>query len=708
MFSWLRQKKKIKKALQNQSLQQALANASSHHFQKFVATTKEINWSEYKKRAKAIKKECLRKLPQLIQQFSRQAQQSGAKVYQVSTGSQALSLIEKILLQKNAKLIVKSKSMVTEEINLRGYLQQKGFQVVETDLGEWIIQLAGDRPSHLTAPAIHKRKEEIASLLSHHLHQKIPADPQLIVKAVRQEMRKFFIEADVGISGANLAVAESGTLVIISNEGNARLVTSLPPVHIALITVEKFVETLEQAASLIKALTVASSGLKLTSYVSFITGPSRTTDIEKELIIGAHGPQEVHIIILDNGRLKINQDKDLQQILSCLKCGGCMLICPVFQAVGGHIFGGPVYPGGIGVLLTAITKSPQEARRLFDFCSDCRKCEEFCPVSIPTSQLILKLKSSKGPNLIEKSLSSFFSRKELSKVLTRLFYFMQKPWEENGYLKNLPFPLSSHKLMPALKLKNHRLSKNQQGEKIYLFEGCLTRFFFPEIRESVRRSLSHFGYRVISPPEQSCCGAPSFHLGDIKATKRLARINIESWQKENPAYIITVCPTGNSMLTKIYPQLYPEFSSWAEKTFDFSQFVCQKAHLLQTKAKALKPNSNLFYHYPCHYINSLHLKEEPLKVLKAIGFFPQVEEEPLTCCGFSGVFSWKQPEISARLWQKKKDKIIKYNPSFIATDCPGCLFQLRTGLHEANSPIKIYHTAELLAEALNKDKRSDD
>jgi len=700
VFSWQRQKKRIRKALQNKSLQKALDKASSHHFQKFASTTREIPWSEYKKRAKAIKEECLQKLPQLIQKFSQQAQQSGAKVYQVSTPSQALSLIEKILHQKKAKLIIKSKSMVSEEINLRHYLQQKGFQVVETDLGEWIIQLAHERPSHITAPALHKTKEEIASLLSHHLHQKIPPDSQQIVKAVRQEMRKFFIEADVGISGANLAVAESGSLVIISNEGNARLVTSLPPVHIALITVEKFVETLEQAASLIKTLTVASSGMKLTSYVSFITGPSRTTDIEKELIIGAHGPQELHIIILDNGRLKINQNSDLQQILACLKCGGCMLVCPVFQSVGGHIFGGPVYPGGIGVLLTAITKSSKEASLLFDFCSDCKKCEEFCPVSIPASQLILKLKAEKGPNLIEKSLSSFFSRKTFFQAATKFLFLIQKFWQENGYLKNLPLHSLQQKRIPSLNLKKHFSSDNQQGEKIYLFEGCLTRCFFPEIRESVFHSLSHFGFRVISPPEQGCCGAPSFHLGDIKATRRLARINIESWQKENPAYIITVCPTGNSMLTKTYPQLYPESSLWTEKIFDFTEFVYRKGYLPQKRTPI--SHSELLYHYPCHYINSLHLKEEPLEVLKALGFSPQTEEESLTCCGFCGVFSWKHSDISARIWQKKQEKIIKYNPSLLATDCPGCLFQLRAGLKKAESQIQAFHTSELLAKAIKR------
>jgi len=300
--------------------------------------------------------------------------------------------------------------------------------------------------------------------------------------------------------------------------------------------------------------------------------------------------------------------------------------------------------------------------------------------------------------MTEKFLSSFFSRKTLFQAATKFLFLIQKLWQENGYLKNLPLYSLRQKRIPSLKLKKHSSSGNQQGKKIYLFEGCLTRCFFPEIRESVVLSLSHFGFQVISPPEQGCCGAPSFHLGDIKATRRLARKNIKSWQKEKPAYIITVCPTGNSMLTKTYPQLYPDSSLWTEKIFDFTEFVYRKGYLPPKKTPA--SHSELLYHYPCHYLNSLHLKEEPLEVLKALGFSPQIEEEPLTCCGFCGVFSWKHPDISARIWQKKHEKIIKYNPSLLATDCPGCLFQLRAELKKIESQIQVFHTSELLANAI--------
>jgi iron-sulfur cluster protein len=361
---WYPKKREVRRALRDKNLQNALKKASANHFSKFKKTRDEVPWPEIKEKARAVREACVPKLDGLIEKFSEEATAAGSRVYRTSTPEETLALIEKILRQSKARLIVKSKSMVSEEIGLNPYLEKKGFKVVETDLGEWIVQLAGERPSHITAPALHKTKEEVAELFSKHLGRPVPPDIQEMVKITRQELRQVFIDADVGISGANLAIAESGTLVLVSNEGNARLVTGLPPVHIALVTAEKFVETMEQATTLLKALITGSSGHKMTSYVSFITGPSKTTDIEKELVIGVHGPREVHIIVLDNGRLDISRDRDFEEILYCLKCGGCMLQCPVFQAVGGHVYGGQVYPGGIGILLTAATRSPKEIDKL--------------------------------------------------------------------------------------------------------------------------------------------------------------------------------------------------------------------------------------------------------------------------------------------------------------------------------------------------------
>jgi L-lactate dehydrogenase complex protein LldF len=700
LFSRKRQRKKVKKALRDENLQQALEKASSRHFQEYDKTKTDIPWEEYKKRAREIKEECIRHLPRLIQKFSEEARKAGAQVYQTSTPSEALDRIEKIARQKNAKLIVKSKSMVSEEIELNHFLEKKGYTVVETDLGEWIIQLAKEKPSHITAPALHKTKQEVAELLSQKLKRPVSPDSKEIAKIAREELKKYFIQADIGISGANLAVAESGTLVIISNEGNARLVTSLPPVHIALVTTEKFVETLEQAASIIKALTIASSGHKLTSYVSFITGPSRTTDIEKEQVVGVHGPQEVHIIILDNKRLEISKDKDLNKALFCLKCGGCMLVCPVFQCLGGHVYGGPVYPGGIGILLTRITESFKDSSFLFDFCADCKKCEEFCPVGIPISDLILKLKSEKGPNLWERTLSSLFRKKYLTERGAKILSVLQKPWKKNGHLKKLPFAWAKGKSFPALNLKKIKPSPTKNRPKIYLFEGCLVKYFFPEIRESVFSSLPRFGFDVVRPPDQGCCGAPSLHLGHQKDVRRLALANLKSFQRENPDYILTVCPTGNSMLKKLYPEIDSRFSRWTEKIYDFTEFMVKKGYFPEA-AKSAKAK-DVFYHYPCHYLNEMKLKEEPKKILQALGFKPKEEKEPFSCCGFCGVFSLKNPEISAHMWEKKKQKILENGTNLIATDCPGCLFQLRANLRQESDSFKIFHTAELFAQVMDE------
>ncbi|NIO49203.1 MAG: hypothetical protein GTN73_07185 [Candidatus Aminicenantes bacterium] len=700
MFPPRKKKREIKKALQNENLKKALEKASLHHFKKFNATKNEIPWEDYKEKAKVIREECIKQLPQLIKKFTKEATKAGAQVYEASAPHDALSLIEKILRQKQAKLIVKSKSMVSEEIQLNSFLQKKGYKIVETDLGEWIIQLAKEKPSHITAPALHKTKEEIAELLSRHLGKAVPPDPKKIVQLAREEMRKYFMEADIGISGANLAVAESGTLVIISNEGNARLATSLPPVHIALVTTEKFVETLEQAITLSRALILASSGLKMTSYVSFITGPSRTTDIEKELVVGVHGPQELHIIILDNGRLRISQDKDLDKILNCLKCGGCMLVCPIFQSLGGHVYGGPVYPGGIGVLLTSITESLKDYLSLLDFCSDCKKCEEFCPVGIPIGDIMLKLKSKSGPKLWERTLSTFFRKKNLAERAAKALSILQELWKKDGYLKSLPFAWAKGKSLPAVNLKKSKPLKEKKGAKVYLFQGCLVKFFFPEIRESIRTILSHFGFDVVSPSDQACCGAPSLHLGHKKDVQNLALKNLESFERENPDYILTVCPTGNSILKKLYPELESKSSCWREKIFDFTEFMTKNGLFPETK-KTLK-KEKVFYHYPCHYLNSLKLKDEPKTILQALALNPIEEEEPFTCCGFCGVFSLKNPEISAIIWEKKKKKILKSEASLVATDCPGCLFQLRASLRKESHPFKIFHTAELYAKVIEQ------
>lgn len=690
-----------RKALANPSLQTALKRASEGHFSKFAKTREDVPWDEIKKQARKIREDCLPRLADLIGMFSAEAAKAGAKIHAASTPDEALAAVAAILEKRGAKVVAKSKSMVSEEIGLNAYLEARGFKVVETDLGEWIIQLAGERPSHITAPALHKTKEEVAALFSRVLGRPVPAEIPELVKIARSELRRVFLEADAGISGANLAIAESGTLVMVSNEGNARLVTTLPPVHIAIVTAEKFVETLEQATTLLKALIIGSSGLKMTSYVSYITGPSRTTDIEKELVTGVHGPEELHVVILDNGRLEASLDKDLAEILYCLKCGGCMLQCPVFKAVGGHLYGGPVYPGGIGVLMTAMTRSPGEARDLLALCADCKKCETFCPVGIHTGELLLKLKNEGGPGVFERFLSAVFRRTRTSETAARAGAVLQKIWLEDGRIRKLPFAWARGKRFPGLNPR--RAPKTpptqpaispQRAGKVYLFQGCLARFFFPEMRESALAALRSAGFDAVCPPGQVCCGAPSRHLGDDKAVRALAAENLRSFAEEAPDHILTICPTGYGMLKKRYPEIDPAAAPWAKRVRDFAGFMAERGFRPKTGKPAAK--GSLLYHHPCHDLAELDPKT-PLELLAGLGYEPKAEEEPYSCCGFCGVFSLKNPEIAAKLWEEKKARIEASGETLIATDCPGCVFQMRSGLAGAGRDYRVVHTAELCA-----------
>ncbi len=699
MLSRWKQRKKVRQALKNQNLQKALRRASNLHYRKYAETTREVAWEKYKEAARAIREKNVAELPRLIQQFSAEAQKAGAFVHHADTPAEALKIISHILSPRKVKLIVKSKSMVSEEIGLNEFLEKEGYQVVETDLGERIIQLAKDRPSHITAPALHRTKEEIAEILSHYLGRPIPPDSQEIVRAAREEMRRHFIQADVGISGANLAIAESGTIVIVSNEGNARLVTGLPPIHIALVTTEKFVATMEEAVTLLKVLTIASSGRKTTTYISFITGPSSTTDIEKEHIIGVHGPQEVHIIILDNGRLALTESENFKAVLYCLKCGGCMLVCPVYQAVGGHVFGGPVYPGGIGTLLTAVTQSLDDASPLLRFCADCKKCEDFCPVGIPTGHFLLQLKSSLVASPAEKAISLLFQKKKLADQAAKVLAFLQKAWQKDGHLRELPFSWAKRKRLPILKIARDRTPEGKkEGPKVYLFQGCLVRYFFPEIGEAAAKALRYSGFSVVSPPEQVCCGAPSLHLGDMKAVQDLAAKNLTSFASQNPDYIITICPTGHSILKKYYPQFSRQANLWGERIFDFTAFMASRGHFPQKQGDDKR--KSIYYHLSCHYGHELKLQEEPYRLLEALGYSTVQREDPPVCCGFCGVFSFRNPGLSAHLWEQKKKEILKNRPPLIATDCPGCLFQFRASLKKENLSVPCFHTAEILAQAI--------
>ena len=252
-------------------------------------------------------------------------------------------------------------------------------------------------------------------------------------------------------------------------------------------------------------------------------------------------------------------------------------------------------------------------------------------------------------------------------------------------------------------MKPPRRPPKARAEKIYLFQGCLARLFFPEMRESALSTLRSFGFEAVCPPAQVCCGAPSHHLGDAKAVRALLAENLRSFAAESPDSILTICPTGNGILKKLYPELDPAAAPWAERVRDFSEFMVERGFL----PKAGEPGSkgSLLYHQPCHYRSGLDA-ERPLALLGGLGYAPRAEDEPHSCCGFCGVFSVKNPEIAAKLWEEKKARIEASGETLIATDCPGCVFQLRSGLAGSGKDYEVVHTAELCAREIARGRRT--
>ena len=336
------------------------------------------------------KKKVISNLEHYIDMAMESLKKVHAKPYFAHTAEEAREIVAKIV--GRGKTIVFSKSMVAEEIRLQHYLEELGNEVWETDTGEFLIRLAGSKPMHTTAPAIHLSRQKAIELLRKKLGIKLPdnAMHEEIVGAIRKFLREKFAKADIGISGGNALAADTGSIILVENEGNIRLVTGYPPVHIAVISVEKILPTfpVALAAAIVQA---AWAGLYPPTYLNVISGPSSTSDIERKRVYGAHGPQEVHVVLVDNGRVEAAKHPVLSGQLKCIKCGRCQWECPVWQQTA-NLWGGPVYGGPMGMGWTAITLGLRDAAELSMLCLGCGRCDEVCPVHVPLSSIIHWLK----------------------------------------------------------------------------------------------------------------------------------------------------------------------------------------------------------------------------------------------------------------------------------------------------------------------------
>ncbi len=329
------------------------------------------------------KRQVIENLDYYLGQFADNVERNGGKVHWADTAEEVCRIVVDIVRRATAKEVVKAKTMVAEEVELNRALEGAGIRPVETDLGEFIIQLAGERPAHIVGPAIHKTRDDVSDLFVKHINAERTNVPEELTAIARRALREMFQKAGVGLSGANFAVAETGTVVTVENEGNIRMCTTIPRVHIALVGIEKLIPRLADLGVFIRLLGRSGTGQKLTTYTSLLTGPRRP---------GEDGPEEMHVVMVDNGRIKSLADPKMREMLYCIRCGACLNACPVYRKIGGHAYGW-VYSGPIGALVTPEFVGIGQARELPFASSLCGACREVCPVKINIPDMLLHLRS---------------------------------------------------------------------------------------------------------------------------------------------------------------------------------------------------------------------------------------------------------------------------------------------------------------------------
>lgn len=699
----------IKEALNNQNLRSALGNFAEDYVPSRNEAYEDEDFAELRKEVRETKDYTVEHLEELADQFEKEAKKHGAIVYRAKDAQDANQYIENLCKEKNVKNIVKSKSMATEEIYLNKHLEKAGIDIHETDLGEWIMQLQNSHPSHMVMPAIHLKKEEVANLFSQEVGREISPEVEEQVEVARQELRKKFLNADMGITGGNLAIAETGTVALLTNEGNARLATTLPPIQVTVVGYEKLIPKFEDAIATLKALPRSATGQHITSYVTMITGQTPT------IVENKKGEKELHIILLDNGRKRLLDDPSFKQAARCMRCASCLNVCPIYKQVGGHVYG-HVYAGGIGSILTAFFHGMAEADDVQELCIGCRRCAEFCPGNIDIPGLIVELRErlveERGlPFVFNIGLKHVMGNRKLMYKALKTASKLQGPFTEGEMIRHLPLffsEMTEFRSLPKIadtpfrdEVKEIEQSVDNPEMKVAFYAGCAVDFMYPQIGKDVIKLLNEENIKVEFPQNQACCGIPAEYTGETETAKKLAKQNIEALEGDYD-YIISACATCSETLINGFVKTLEDEPDWqkraknlSNKVKDFTQFIAENGY----SSEAVNNQKRVTYHDSCHYTRGLKLQDKPRKLFSAkedIEFIEMKDSD--VCCGCGGSYSFKHPNLSREVLADKLENIEATGADVVAMDCPGCLMQLKGGLDKHNSSIEAKHTAEILAE----------
>jgi L-lactate dehydrogenase complex protein LldF len=681
--------RRVNHALDDPKLQKALIGAMTGLRGRRNAAFETFDFQQGRAELKRRRQANLDRLPQLLEQFSQRLTVVGGEVHIADDAAEAREIIGRICRSAGTGLppgqrmvVTKSKSMASEEIRLNDYLEGLGMEVVETDLGERMVQLTHTHPSHLIAPAIHLTKEDAARVFG--------TEPtvEAIQRHARESLRQKFIEATVGISGANIAIAETGTIVLVTNEGNADLTTTLPPVHIALFGIDKLVASLDDAVAVLRMLPRSGTGQLMSSYVNWITGPSRSADIEQSLTIGVHGPKEMHCVILDNGREQMLEDPIFRDALTCIRCGACSNACPSFMAVSGHQFGGHIYNGPIGLVLTPFHHGLRDADLANTLCAQCNACQEICPVDIPLPRQILEHRRRGRKSLRKRAMLAMWERPRLADALMRAGAPL------SGFVPGAP-------RLARTPYRDLAQDHNEvDGEPLTIFASCLADRAWPRSAVALERIATAAGFKVGFPKGQWCCGLVAANGGDFKGAVALSS-KLGATLRDSKGLVVTPSASCFGAFTMDAPEWGAHADPELVARFrDSTRFVLQvlerNPRLVESKRMTLK----VAYHDSCQTLRQLGLKREPRRVLELAGYEVVDLPDIANCCGFGGSFSLEWPRVADRLAQWKLDAIAKTGCEVVASDNPGCLMHIAAAARRRGLKLRVAHVLELVAEHL--------
>ncbi len=632
---------------------------------------------ELQERVRRQREESLEELEGLLQQLKASVERKGGRFHLVSGRSEACETVHRILSERGARKVMKTKSMTTEEIFLNDYLASRGIEVLETDLGERVIQLAGDRPSHLLGPALHLSRHEVSEVLARWTGRETGPDPVKVVEAFREALRRSVIGYRAGITGANAIDAETGAVFVVTNEGNEQLVIGLAEVVICVAGVEKVVRGADRAVDQVLLQAFSATG-KPSSYVT-VYGPW----------ISREG-KEFHLVLVDNGRLEALRDPVMREGLRCIRCSACYNVCPTYRTVGGHVFGG-TYTGPIGVFWEAVTSGPEAANRFSDLCIACGLCALECPVDIRIPLLISYVKSMRrGLRLRDRVVAQ--GHELFAALGSRMPGLVNSLVERKPFraLLELTAGVDRSRPMPRFRggrLRDHlsRVRTSDGGRKgtVVYFADTYASLVDWQLGLEAVELLRRFGY-VVEVPELPGSGMPLVQYGFLGAARRRAKRIVETLLPyvESGAPVVTTEPTAAYCLREVYPWLLNDDASRkvASSVRDLIAFLSKD---LEGSLVADGPFSGLraYRHVPCHMRGT---EDVSSRLLTEAGV--EVFSEDTGCCGMAGTWGMRsgasRSQLSLEIGRRVAERILSYRPQAVVTESSVCSLQLShlTGL----------------------------